>query len=250
MIPKAKLKLIRSLERKKYRTDNNLFVVEGPKSVADMMTAFSCKYIAATKEWIDGNQDIVKNILCDELNQEELRKTSFQEHPQQVIALFELPEYNIEDINPQKQLILALDDIQNPGNLGTIIRIADWFGINDIVCSEATADAFSPKTVQAAMGSLARVRVHYINLKQWLKCIKKNVPVYGTFLNGDNIYETNLTDNGIIVMGNEGNGISPEIEQLVNHRITIPNRNTAATHADSLNVAIATAITCSEFRRR
>ncbi len=250
MISKARLKFIHSLERKKFRTEHNAFVVEGPKNVTDMATAFRCIYIAATREWIEPNTDMLKTVQFDELTQEELRKSSFQEHPQQVMAIFELPDYDSASIDMQNQLVLALEDIQNPGNLGTIIRIADWFGIKDIICSYATADAFAPKTVQAAMGSLARVRVHYVDIKETLKKVMNDIPVYGTFLDGNDVYKTPLKKNGIIVMGNEGNGISEEISQLVTDKLTIPNYNNFPTQADSLNVAVATAIVCAEFRRR
>jgi TrmH family RNA methyltransferase len=133
--------------------------------------------------------------------------------------------------------------------LGTIIRIADWFGIDTILCSEDTADIYNPKVVQATMGSIARVKVTYLNLKEYLNTLSTEIPIYGTFLDGDNIYQKDLTANGIIIMGNEGKGISPAIAEKVNHRLLIPNYPEGKATADSLNVAIATAITCSEFRR-
>jgi TrmH family RNA methyltransferase len=147
-------------------------------------------------------------------------------------------------------LILTLDDVQDPGNLGTIIRIADWFGITDIFCSEHSADAFNSKTVQATMGALSRVRVHTVNLQDLLKFCSGKLPVYGTFMNGENIYDKKLTPNGIIVMGNEGNGISPEIEKLVTDRMLIPNFPAGQATSESLNVGVATALVCGEFRRR
>ena len=146
-------------------------------------------------------------------------------------------------------LSLALDGIQDPGNLGTIIRIADWFGIEQIFCSDDTVDAWNPKVVQATMGSIARVNIIYFNLLEFLDTLPADFPVYGTLLDGDNIYTQPLTPHGLIVMGNEGNGISPEIRQKVNRRLLIPSYRTDDT-AESLNVAIATAITCAEFRRR
>ena len=149
----------------------------------------------------------------------------------------------------RQELCLALDDIQDPGNLGTIIRIADWFGIKNIFCSHGTADAFSPKTVQATMGALARVKIHYCDIKALISGLD-DVPVFGTFLDGNNIYESELSANGLIVMGNEGNGISKEVSALINKRILIPNYPQGNETTDSLNVAIATAIVCSEFRRR
>ena len=147
-------------------------------------------------------------------------------------------------------LILALDGVQDPGNLGTIIRIADWFGITDIVCSEDTADAYNPKTVQATMGSIARTKIVYTDLSAYLESLPNETPVYGTMLDGTDIYEQSLTRHGVIIMGNEGKGISKEITRHINHRLFIPEYPKDRPSAESLNVAIATAITCAEFRRR
>ena len=149
-----------------------------------------------------------------------------------------------------KNLVLALDDVQDPGNLGTIMRIADWFGIKDIFCSKATADIFNPKAVQATMGAVARVKIHYTDLAKELSALPSSIPVYGTFLEGDIIYDTQLSANGVIIMGNEGNGISKEVGKTVSRKLYIPNWPAGAATSESLNVAIATAIVCSEFRRR
>ena len=148
------------------------------------------------------------------------------------------------------KLTLALDSVQDPGNLGTIIRIADWFGIETIICSHETADVYNPKVVQATMGSIARVKVIYTDLQNTLKHLSESLPIYGTFLNGDNIYKSNLSNDGVIVMGNEGRGISKEVAKVITNRILIPNYPEGRKCADSLNVAIATAITCAEFRKR
>ena len=146
---------------------------------------------------------------------------------------------------------MALDDVQDPGNLGTIIRIADWFGIEHIFCSSGTADVYNPKTIQATMGAIARVKLHYCNLPDFLKSAsQKNTPIFGTFLDGENIYTQELPANGIIIMGNEGNGISKQIAEMVTHRILIPNYPQGCETSESLNVAVATAIVCAEFRRR
>jgi TrmH family RNA methyltransferase len=249
MISKNKIKEIKSLETKKGRTLSGLFVAEGPKVVGDLLRRGDAAEIYATREWMESNS----RYEATEITADELRKASFLQHPQQVIALFPLPDISTKtDIIDTDSLSIALDGVQDPGNLGTIIRLADWFDIDTIVCSRDTADAWNPKVVQATMGSIARVRIVYTELRQLLETIltaNPSYPIYGTLLDGNNIYDENLSHNGIIVMGNEGNGISQEIRSLVNHRLLIPTFRRGDS-AESLNVAIATAITCSEFRRR
>lgn len=248
MLSKNKIKFIRSLEMKKNRKENGVFLAEGNKLVSELSAHFKCKLLVATSQWLDSN----RNINADEtiaVEKEELSRASLLKTPQDVLAVFEMPRYEASDDDPKKELCLALDDIQDPGNLGTIIRIADWFGIKNIFCSHGTADAFSPKTVQATMGALARVKIHYCDIKALISGLD-DVPVFGTFLDGNNIYESELSANGLIVMGNEGNGISKEVSALINRRILIPNYPQGNETTDSLNVAIATAIVCSEFRRR
>lgn len=164
---------------------------------------------------------------------------------------FEQPHYDFDADVASRSLCLALDDVQDPGNLGTIVRIADWFGIEHIFCSNGTADIYNPKTVQATMGAIARVKLHYCNLPEFIgNASEKNIPVFGTFLDGENIYTQHLPKNGIIVMGNEGNGISEQIARKVSHRLLIPNYPQGCETSESLNVAVATAIVCAEFRRR
>ena len=237
MISKNQIKFVRQLEQKKYRMKEGLFVAEGPKVVGDLLRAgFKAHTIFATSEWESQGQTF------QEVSDEELRRVSFLQHPQRVLALFFIPTESVPSVS---SLSLALDDVQDPGNLGTIIRIADWFGIDTIYCSENTADAWSPKVVQATMGSIARVNIIYIDLQELIS--KAQVPVYGTLLDGQDIYTQELSKEGIIVMGNEGNGISAPIRKLINRRLLIPQFHEGP---ESLNVAIATAITCSEFRRR
>ena len=247
MISKNQQKFIRQLEQKKYRKREGLFVAEGTKVVGDLLKRYTPEAIYSTQQW-QAPDGITPQIVTDE----ELQRISFQQHPQQVLALFPIPsqagDYPHKLLNEQT-LTLALDGVQDPGNLGTIIRIADWFGVNTLICSEDTADAWNPKVVQATMGSLARVNIIYTSLTTLLDYLPDNFPVYGTFLDGKDIYTEQLTSGGLIIMGNEGNGISEEVRQRVNHRLLIPNFHQGET-ADSLNVAIATAITCSEFRRR
>ena len=183
------------------------------------------------------------------ITDEELQRISFLQHPQEVLALFHLPESPQPDSTRlNTQLAIALDNVQDPGNVGTIIRIADWFGIDAIYCSPTTADVYSPKVIQATMGSIAHIPIIVCDLATLLS--QTTCPVYGTVLDGENIYSQSLTSHGIIVMGNEGNGISPAIRQLLTHRLLIPNYHKDSETAESLNVAIATAITCAEFRRR
>ena len=278
MISKNQIKFVKQLEMKKYRQREGLFVAEGPKVVGDLLAAgFEPHAIYATEEWIlrdygtNGTNETNETNVTNETNgtneanevkpftlvsPDELRKLSFLQHPQQVLAVFRLPSLFTRHPLPiashsspstphLPRLELALDGIQDPGNLGTIIRIADWFGIGRIFCSQDTADAWSPKVVQATMGSIARVGIIYTDLKEYLN--HSTLPICGTLLDGDDIYSQELPQEAIIVMGNEGNGISDDIRQLIPHHLLIPPYRLGA---ESLNVAIATAITCSEFRRR
>jgi len=257
MISKNRIKYIHSLELKKHRKEDGVFVAEGHKLVGDLLSVFDCVYIAATKEWLGSNKTTLEKLssdssrlLIDEVTDDELRKVSFQEHPQQVLAIFKQPVYTVNPSEVIKSgLCLALDDVQNPGNLGTIVRLADWFGIEHIFCSMGCADIYNPKTVQSTMGGLAHVHLHYCNLADMLSSLPKDTPVYGTFLDGDNMYGKQLTNHGLIVMGNEGKGVSDEVEKYVTERLYIPNYPEGRKTSESLNVAIATAIVCAEFRR-
>ncbi len=256
MISKNRLKYVRSLEMKKYRKAEGVFVAEGHKLVGDLLDVFECKYLAATSEWLSANVAWVdrqrrSGVEVDEVTDEELKRASFQETPQQVLAVFKQLTYEV-DVNEvaRKQLCLVLDDVQNPGNLGTIVRLADWFGIEHIFCSKGCADIYNPKTVQATMGGIARVQVHEADLPELLSRLDKDIPVYGTFLDGENMYGRELENRGLIVMGNEGKGVSKEVAAFVTERLYIPNYPEGRETSESLNVAIATAIVCAEFRRR
>ena len=238
MLSKNQIKFVHSLELKKNRKREHLFVAEGPKVVGDLLKAgFRHHSIFSTSPRQDGQF----------VTEEELQRISFLQHPQEILAVFEIPDPEYRPIN-LNGLSLALDGIQDPGNLGTIIRIADWFGIDAIYCSQETADAYNPKVVQATMGSIAHVPITYCNLVELLS--KVECPIFGTLLDGEDIYQEELQKNGIIVMGNEGNGISQEVRPLITHKLLIPNFSNSKETAESLNVAIATAITCSEFKRR
>ena len=250
MISKEKLKYIRSLELKKYRSLHGTFVAEGNKLVPDMLAAFPCELIIAKTSWMATQGNIPVDELL-EADDDDIRRASFLKTPQDVVAVFRQPSYLLEEADPEDQLVLVLDGIQDPGNLGTIIRLADWFGIQHIVCTPDTADAFSPKVVQATMGALAHIKVHYTAISDYIsRHAARHIPVYGTFLDGENIYTKTLSQSGIIIMGNEGNGIRPETEALVTERLFIPSYPPERETTESLNVAIATAIICSEFRKR
>jgi len=248
MISKVRIKEIHSLEMRKFRRQKNLFVAEGTKLVGDLLNSIQPTYVAALPDWISIHKKELEDIPVDEITPDELQRASLLRAPQEVIALFPIP-HHVFNLNSLKgKITLALDGVQDPGNLGTIVRIADWFGIEDILCSNDTADIYNPKAIQATMGAIARVRLHYVDLPEVLG--QTNMPIYGTFLDGENVYQKNLTSEGIIVMGNEGKGISKEVGEKVNERLFIPNYPSERETSESLNVAIATSIICAEFRRR
>lgn len=252
MISKNQIKYIHSLNQKKNRNKGHVFIAEGQKVVEDLLALQPAILIVATQEWLRG-KTISTSTEIIEVTEEELCKASLLQHPQQVLAIFQQSQSHLlkaDDVKKSNKLFLALDGVQDPGNLGTIIRIADWFGIEQILCSEDTADIYNPKVVQATMGSIARVKIDYMNLRNLFSNLPTNYPIYGTFLDGQDIYNKELLSYGIIVMGNEGKGISKELTQYINSKLLIPNFPKNRVTADSLNVAIATAITCSEFRRR
>ncbi|MBR4857247.1 MAG: RNA methyltransferase [Bacteroidaceae bacterium] len=248
MISKATIKKIHALDMRKFRRNERLFVAEGPKLVDELCATMKPVYIAALPEWISEKAKIVSGTEYDIVTPDELQRASLQKNPQQVIALFPIPEHRFCTEQLKNELVLMLDGVQDPGNLGTIARIADWFGIRNILCSAETADIYNPKAVQATMGALARVKFHYTDLLQLLS--QYDGPVYGTFLDGENIYGQELSENGIIVMGNEGKGISQGVGEMINRRLYIPNYPIGTQTTESLNVAIATSIVCAEFRRR
>ncbi len=247
-LSKNKIKYIHSLKDKKHRVENNTFIVEGYKMVNELLGSMKCQLIIATKEYVNSlDENIAEEII--EVSEDELKKVSLLKNPQQVLAIFYQPENTFTESEINDNLNLALDNIQDPGNMGTIIRLADWYGIKNIFCSTDTVDIYNPKTVQATMGAISRVKVHYVDLHEFLSQ-HKTVPIYGTFLDGESMYNKKLSNNGIIVMGNEGNGVRQEIENLVSDKLYIPNYPEDKKTTESLNVAIATAIICAEFRRR
>jgi TrmH family RNA methyltransferase len=241
MLSKNQIKLISSLQQKKYRVANQLFFAEGVKVIQELVKSnFELEHLYSTKEDF---KEITPNKITL-ITENELNKISALTTPNTCLAVFKIP---LESKIIESGLVLALDSVRDPGNMGTILRLCDWFGIEQLVCSKETVDIYNPKVVQATMGSITRVNVNYVDLDAFLE--KTELPIFGTFMDSENIYKTTLPQEGIIVMGNEANGISESIEKLITKRITIP-RFGALQITESLNVATATAIILSEFRRQ
>ena len=252
MISKTKIQLIRSLEQKKYRIQHGLFVLEGEKVVREALhSTLTVEYLLAKSAWLEQLTDITASHII-EISDKELSQISFQKTPNQVMALVRIPNYPLDMAEVANGLSLYLDQVQDPGNMGTIIRLADWFGIRHVMCSRGCADPFNPKTVQSTMGAVIRVKTHQTDVEFFgqLKSHHPNFPVYGTFLEGKNLYNTPLSSNAVIVMGNESKGISDAVAQHVNRRLLIPSYPPGEPTSESLNVATATAIVCAEFRKR
>ena len=233
-LSKNRIKYIHSLEQKKNRKADKVFLAEGPKLVGDLLGHFPCQFLLATSEWLSRNRPLSTVTDVTEVSEEELSRASLLKTPQQVLAVFRQPDEETDISVISHSLCLALDD---------------WFGIEHILCSPNTVDIYNPKTVQATMGGIARVRLHYTPLPEFIRSLK-DIPVYGTFLDGENMYGQPLSKNGLIVMGNEGNGIGKEVEALINRKLYIPNYPASRETSESLNVAIATAVVCAEFRRQ
>lgn len=241
MVSKNQIKLITSLQQKKYRKQEQLFFAEGVKVVQELLQSnFELLDLFTTKQDF---LTVPKNKV-HAITEAELKKISALTTPNTCLAVFKIPKAK-EMV--EKGLIVALDDVRDPGNLGTIIRLCDWFGIETLFCSEESVDIYNPKVVQATMGSISRVNVVYGNLETFLSQTK--LPVFGTFMDGKNIYQEELPKEGIIIMGNEANGISTSVEKLVSERIAIPRFGNLQV-TESLNVATATAIILSEFKRK
>ena len=247
MISKAHIKEVRLLHQKKFREENGLFIAEGPKVVNELLNSkYKLKEVFCTDEFRIQNIE----FRINKITEKELGQISALTTPNQVLGVFEIPSPLVSRPSSfSLELLIALDDIRDPGNLGTIIRIADWFGIHHIICSENCVDIYNPKVVQASMGSIARVNVFYENLASFFndsRIMNKELKIYAATLDGKNIYTEQLPDKGIILIGNESKGISGNVLQFVTHKVSIPN---FSPKTDSLNAAVATAIICSEFRR-
>lgn len=246
MISKAKIKLINQLKHKKYRELNNLFIVEGSINVLDFLQSdIELVEIFSTKNWIENHISKTNKTIINEVTLVELKKITALKTPSEVLALFKIPSTKLHGDITSDNICIALDNISDPGNLGTIIRTADWFGITQIYCSKNTVDTFNPKVVQATMGSLARVKVVYTNLASLIQNKPKELPVFGALLNGTPLTEIKNQKNGIILIGSEAHGISNELLPLVTEKVTIPlYNNNLNNRPESLNASIATAIIC------
>lgn len=257
MLSKSQISFVRSLHQKKFRREENLFIAEGVKVVSDLLSSkFEIKKVFATESFFKNHysKKIHSAIEWIEVAEAELKKISSLTTPNEVLAIATIPLVDIDESEIKDSLNLVLDDISDPGNLGTIIRIADWFGIKNIICSNDTTDCYNPKVVQAAMGSLFRVKVHYTVLKNFFDWNNQNIKakVFGTTLSGENIYSSKLSSNGLIVLGNESKGVHDDLKKYFTHSLFIPSFSSTENkkEVDSLNVAVAAAIVCSEFRRR
>lgn len=253
MLGRNRIKLIKSLEHKKFRNEERLYVAEGNKLVKTLLESDTeVVFVAGTPEYLETIRDLLPRAgewtECDEA---EMSRASLLKNPQQGLALCRIPSLSLPDDAGACDLVLCSDDIQDPGNLGTIVRLANWFGITDMVCSPGTADIYNPKTVQATMGALAGVKVHYTPLLPFIRTRRhRNIPIVGTFMDGSPVYETDLPSHGIIILGNEGKGISSELLPYITLKIAIPCLTAGPRLVDSLNVSSAAAIVLSEFKRR
>ena len=253
MISKNTIKLIKSLSKKKYRQKENLFLVEGDKNVLEVLNSdYKVVRLLATKGFISKHQSTVNLAnLVDEIEPEEIKKLSLLMNPQNCIAICAFQKVKNLPASFHNNLTVYLDEIQDPGNLGTIIRICDWFGINQLFCSPETADFYNPKVIQASMGSFCRVKTWYCSYKNIIDLANhSNAEIIGAFLEGQNIYTATIPEKTLLVIGNEGNGINPEMESFIHKKITIPSFAVNNNGAESLNAGIATGIICAEIKRR
>lgn len=258
MISSSKSKLVRSLRQKKFRDQHGLFLIEGEKMVMELAMGdpeipFSLREVFASPEWIERNISILNQsrIEITEASMAEIKKVSNLVTPQAVIALASIPHLPFSSEILLNTPVLAFESIRDPGNLGTIIRTADWFGIRHIVCTPDSTDLYNPKVVQSTMGAITRVQVHYQDLEALLKSGElKGKSIFGTFMEGENLYETSLEPDPLILFGNESRGLSDQLSPLIKRRITIPSFSPVGRGSESLNVASSVAVVCSELRRR
>lgn len=255
MLSINKRKLIIGLSKKKQRVDSQLFKAEGVKLVRDLIEGgLEALFVVVEDSFAlnPSDQDLFGNCEVIGCTAREMKEVSLLSTPSPVLGVFRIPKDEFSLSSAPDGLVLVLDEVQDPGNMGTILRVADWFGVRQVVCSNSCVDVFNPKVVQSTMGALARVRVTEIDLSEYLSLNEQKwgLPVYGTFLDGNNIYTQELSQCGFVAMGNEGKGISQEIGRFVTCKLLIPSFPVAEATSESLNVSTATAIVCSEFRRR
>ena len=252
MIGKSTTKLINSLALKKYRTKENCFLIEGDKMVKEALDSdLKIKLLIVTDQFTTRfpiTQSAAERII--ETDAKEIKKVSLLQHPQNSLAVCEIPKKQDFPKSLPEGLSIYLDGIQDPGNMGTIVRICDWYGIQHVFCSPDSVDLYNPKVIQASMGSFNRIHLHECDFETLADLAQKSeAPLFGTFMNGDNVYQKQLPKQAVLVMGNEGNGIRPAVEKLIPNKLSIPNFSMNKTKAESLNVSVATAILCSEFKR-
>ncbi len=256
MLSKSKIKFINSLKIKKFRVESGLFIIEGDKLVSEVLNRRKevVFQLIATSEWLTEKQHLLHRGIHEitEVSEHEFNKITSFESPTGAMAVLPVPQYSFNEDEVRNQLSIGLDTIQDPGNLGTIIRIADWFGISRIFCSHGCADCFSPKVVQASMGSVLRVPVFYVDLAALLERLSmfNEFIIYGAFIEGTSIYKSQLSNTGMLIFGNESKGIHDSLKNYINSHLSIPSFSQHRHHAESLNVSAAVAVFCSEFMRR
>jgi RNA methyltransferase, TrmH family len=253
MITQSQIKHVRSLHMKKFRDEHRQYIAEGPKIIGELI---ACKhpivYLFARKEWVENNQAMLSATKAEiiEVNEKELSRISCLTTPNQVLAVLKIPETSEISDNSLKGVVLILDQISDPGNLGTIIRTADWFGIKDIICSENCVDLYNPKVIQATMGSFLRVNIYYSDLEKTLQELKEKRKIYGAYMHGNELDKVEKVKDPVIIIGSESKGISSNLEKYIHHTIAIPSRNiTEIHHAESLNASVAAALICYEFTK-
>jgi len=251
MLSKNKIKYINSLKISKFRQENKQFVAEGSKLVNDLIKGnFKVSELFGTQKWLEENTGLTVNIQTYTVTDAELNRISNLNEPNSVIAIADIPYYEVDFETISNNLLIVLDGISDPGNMGTLIRTSDWFGIENIICSENTVDVYNPKVVQASMGSIARVKTHYTNLVHFLGKIPKEIEVCGTFMDGENIYDTVLSSKALLVFGSEARGISKELLPFITKKLSIPVSGKKVIKPESLNVAVSHAIITAEYIRQ
>jgi RNA methyltransferase, TrmH family len=254
-ITTAQIKHIQSLQLKKFRDAHNTFIAEGEKIVSELLASgFHIEMLCALPEWFDQHKTKTPvGLPCCEVSQKQLERISNLKTPNKALAVVRKPLHELQDIRFDNDLVLMLDKLQDPGNLGTIIRTADWFGIRHIICSPDTADIYNPRVIQATMGSFIRLKVHYAALPDVLKDMQEGIPVYGAFLEGSNLFKTSISLPGVLIIGNESQGISREVASFVNRKVMIPRgvtEDNGKAGAESLNAAMASGIMMAYFRQQ